>query len=144
MNQVCGYMQIFLSISIYLYLSIYLSISLSLSLSIPLSLSLSLLYRWFWSWPHVATSVTDIFLKSRLVFGDWGPIFGPFLARDPRCAICFHRQQHQGGVCISFVLWWTLQGGAPPVISWYKLVYNPNNYRYNPLINPSYNTYKPT
>ena len=26
------------------------------------------------------------------------------------------------------------QGGAPPVI---KLVYNPNNYRYNPLINPS-------
>ena len=26
----------------------------------------------------------------------------------------------------------------------YKLVYNPNNYRYNPLINPSYNTYKPT
>ena len=26
----------------------------------------------------------------------------------------------------------------------YKLVYNPNNYRYNPLINPSYSTYKPT
>ena len=24
------------------------------------------------------------------------------------------------------------------------LVYNPNNYRYNPLINPSYSTYKPT
>ena len=34
-----------------------------------------------------------------------------------------------------------LQGGAPPS---YKLVYNPNNYRYNPLINPSYSTYKPT
>ena len=26
----------------------------------------------------------------------------------------------------------------------YKLVYNPINYRYNPLINPSYWTYKPT
>ena len=24
----------------------------------------------------------------------------------------------------------------------YKLVYNPNNYRYNPLMNPSYSTYK--
>ena len=26
----------------------------------------------------------------------------------------------------------------------YKLVYNPKNYRYNPLINPSYSPYKPT
>ena len=26
----------------------------------------------------------------------------------------------------------------------YKLVYNPNSYRYNALINPSYSTYKPT
>ena len=26
----------------------------------------------------------------------------------------------------------------------YKLVYNPNNYRYNPLITPSYSTYEPT
>ena len=34
-----------------------------------------------------------------------------------------------------------MQGGAPPS---YKLVYNPNDYRYNPLINPSYSTYKPT
>ena len=33
------------------------------------------------------------------------------------------------------------QGGAPPVISWFII---PINYRYNPLINPSYSTYKPT
>ena len=26
----------------------------------------------------------------------------------------------------------------------YKLVYNPNNYRYNPLMNPNDSTYKPT
>ena len=31
-----------------------------------------------------------------------------------------------------------IQGGAPPVISWFI---NPINYRYNP---PSYGTYKPT
>ena len=35
-----------------------------------------------------------------------------------------------------------LQGGAPP--QWCLLVYNPNNYRYNPLINPSYSSYKPS
>ena len=28
-----------------------------------------------------------------------------------------------------------VQGGAPPVISWFII---PINYRYNPLINPSY------
>ena len=33
-----------------------------------------------------------------------------------------------------------IQGGAPPVISWFII---PINYRYNP-INPSYWTYKPT
>ena len=33
------------------------------------------------------------------------------------------------------------QGGAPPS---YKVVYNPKNYRYNPLINHSYSTYNPT
>ena len=35
-----------------------------------------------------------------------------------------------------------IQGGAPPVM--WTLAYNPNNYGYNPLINPSYSTYKPT
>ena len=34
-----------------------------------------------------------------------------------------------------------IQGGGPPVISWFII---PINYRYNPLINPSYWTYKPT
>ena len=36
----------------------------------------------------------------------------------------------------------SMQGGAPQVM--WTLVYNPNNFRYNPLINPSYSTYKPT
>ena len=34
-----------------------------------------------------------------------------------------------------------IQGGAPPVISWFII---PSNYRYDPLITPSYWAYKPT
>ena len=33
---------------------------------------------------------------------------------------------------------------VPPPPQLCLLVYNPNNYRYNPLINPIYSTYKPT
>ena len=69
------------------------------------------------------------------------------LAKIPQfCVVCTKTllkwgfPKSWGYPCSSSILDWDfpLQGGAPPVISWIKI---PINYRYNPVITPSYWTY---
>ena len=52
--------------------------------------------------------------------------------------------QVDGAIAVALQVLQDLELPAEMVPPSYKLVYNPNNYRYNPLINPSSWTYKPT